>query len=74
MKGTISYVLCYIAQNKELRYNIEILNWQFFFNSDICFPKNMDYLYLNISDKNENRKFFDDLDKINKYVTLNEVN
>jgi hypothetical protein len=74
MKGTISYVLCYMAQNKELRHSIEILDWQFFFNSDICFPKNMDYLYLNISDKNENRKFFDNLDKVNKYVILNEVN
>jgi rapamycin-insensitive companion of mTOR len=72
MKGTICYVLCYIAQNKELRHAIETLGWQFFFNSDICFPSNMDSLYLNTGERYENKKFFDDLDKINKYIQLND--
>ena len=71
MKGTISYCICYIAQNKELRHSIEALGWQFFFNSDICFPSNMESLYLNVGERYENKKFFDDLDKINKYIQLN---
>lgn len=73
MKGTISYILCYIAQNKELRQSIEQLNWQFFFNSDICFPKKMESLHFNFSEKFEDKKIFDNLDKINKYILLNDV-
>ena len=72
MKGTICYVLCYIAQNKDLRQAIETLGWQFFFNSDICFPTNMESLYLNVGERYENKKFFEDLDKINKYIFLND--
>lgn len=74
MKGTISYVLCYIAQNKEMRLPIENLGWQFFFDSDICFPSKMESLYLNTEERYENKKFFDDTDKINKYISLNDVN
>lgn len=72
MKGTISYILCFVAQNKELKLAIENLGWQFFFNTDICLPKNLDHLYLHTTEKFENKKVFDDLDKVNKYIILNE--
>jgi hypothetical protein len=73
MKGTISYLLCYVAQNKELKPYIENLGWEFFFNSDICVPKDMKLLYLNSGEKYENKKYFDHLDKVNKYILLYDV-
>ena len=73
MKGTITYVFCYISQNRELRNDIEILGWEFFFNSDICFPKNMKNLYLDSDAKFDNKKYFDAIDKINKYILLGDV-
>jgi hypothetical protein len=73
MKGTISYIFCYIAQNRELRSSIECLGWEFFFNSDICLPKDMKNLYLIKGEKFENKKYFDTLDKINKYILLSDV-
>jgi hypothetical protein len=73
MKGTITYVICYISQNRNLRENIENLGWEFFFNSDICFPKEMKNLYLDSGVKYENKKYFDAMDKINKYILLKDV-
>lgn len=73
MKGTICYVFSFISSNSCLKGNIEQLGWQYFFNSDICFPKDMSHLYLKITDKVENKKVFEDLDKINKQVSLNSV-
>ena len=55
MKGTICYVMCYIAQNKNLKTNIEE-SYDFFFNTDICFPKNMKELYMNSKTTYENKK------------------
>jgi hypothetical protein len=73
MKGTITYVFCYISQNRELRSCIQELGWEFFFNSDICFPKEMKNLQLDSGAKYENKKYFDAMDKINKYIPLNDV-
>ncbi len=73
MKGTISYIVCYAAQNEELKQSITQIGWQFFYNSNICFPSNMNSLYINGGELYENKKFFEDCDKVNKYVTLNEV-
>jgi hypothetical protein len=73
MKGTISYIINYAAQNDELRPAIGRIGWLFFYNSNICFPSNMNSLYLNGGEIYENKKFFEDCDKINKYITLNEV-
>lgn len=71
MKGTICYVMCYIAQNKNLRPYIEE-SYDFFFNTDICFPKNMKELYMNSKTTYENRQLKEDGEKINKYVVLND--
>lgn len=73
MKGTITYVFCYISQNRELRNVIENLGWEFFFNSDICLPKDMRNLYLDSGPKFESEKYFNAMDKINKYILLSDV-
>lgn len=71
MKGTICYVMCYIAQNKNLKTNIEE-SYDFFFNTDICFPKNMKELYMNSKTTYENKKLKEDGEKLNKYIVLND--
>ncbi len=74
MKGTICYLFCYISSNSEMKEYIKELGWEYFYNGDICFPTNMNDLYLSSQGAYENNKIFDDLAKVNKYVTLNEVN
>jgi hypothetical protein len=73
MKGTICYILSYIASNSEIKADIESLGWEFTFNSDICFPKNMNELFLDINSSYEDKKIESDLDRVNKFVTLQDV-
>jgi hypothetical protein len=73
MKGTICYIFSYMASNIELKPYIEELGWEFSFNSDICFPKDMSELFLNIEETYENKKVETDLDKVNKYISLSDV-
>jgi len=73
MKGTICYVLCYISTNKILKQTLDSLGWNYFFNTDICYPKNMKELYFDQTEKVEYKKNYDDFNKINRLITLNEV-
>jgi hypothetical protein len=74
MRGTICYVFAFISTNSELKQDIENLNWQFFFNSDICFPKaDYSYLFLDINEKFENTKIYENLNKLNKVLILSDV-
>ncbi len=73
MKGTICYLFCYMSYNSEMKEFIKELGWEYFYNGDICFPIDMNDLYLSNHEAYENKKVFDDLAKINKYVSLNEV-
>ena len=72
MKGTISYVLCYISQNKSLKKFLENKNYNYFFNTDICYPKDMNELYMDNSTTYDNKKLKEDGEKINKNVILND--
>jgi hypothetical protein len=73
MKGTICYIFCYISSNSDMKDYIKELGWEYFYNGDICFPRNMNDLYLSNHEPYENKKIFEDLNKVSKYVTLNEV-
>lgn len=73
MKGTICYVMCYISNNKDLKPELESLGWNYFFNTNICYPKNMKELYFNQSEKIENEKNYEDFNKVNRHISLNEV-
>ena len=73
MKGTICYVLCFISTNKELKQEIETLGWNYFFNTDICYPKNMKELYFTQTEKVEYKKNYDDFNKVNRLINLSEV-
>ena len=72
MKGTISYVLCYISQNKTLKTFLENNNYNYFFNTEICYPKDMKELYMDNSSSYENKKLKEECQKINKYVILDD--
>ena len=72
MKGTISYILCYISQNKTLKTIIENNNYNYFFNTEICYPKDMKELYMDNSTSYENKKLKEECQKINKYIILND--
>ncbi len=73
MKGTICYVLCYISTNRSLKKEIESLGWNYFFNTNICYPKNMKELYFEQTEKIEYKKNYDDFNKINRLIILSEV-
>ena len=46
MKGTIYYILCYISQNEQIK-NLLNEQYYYFFNTDICFPKNPQEIFIN---------------------------
>ena len=72
MKGTICYILCYISQNKNLKNIIENNNYVYYFNTEICYPKNINELYIDNTFIYENKKIKENYDKINKFINLNE--
>ena len=71
MKGTILYILCYISQNKNLKYIIDSYNYSYFPNTDICYPNDMKDIYMEKKEYYINRKLNDEISKINKFITLN---
>ena len=71
MKGTICYIMCYISQNKNLKHRIE-KTYDFFFNTDICIPKNLNDIYINSRHSYENKKLKEDSEKINKQIILTD--
>ena len=74
MKGTICYVLCYISTNRSLKKEIESLGWNYFFNTNICYPKNMKEIYFAQNEKIEFNKYSNDFNIVNRQINLNEVN
>ena len=70
MKGTISYILSYISQNKKIKNTLETYDYSYFFNTDICYPNNIREIYLDIKPNFINRRLNEEVDKLNKLVTL----
>jgi hypothetical protein len=74
LKGTICYVFCFISTNTKLKTEIEALGWTYFFNTNICYPRNMKEIYFSQNEKIEFTKYSDDFNIINRQINLNEVN
>ena len=70
MKGTISYILSYISQNKIIKNILESYDYSYFFNTDICYPNNIREIYLDIKPNFINRRLNEEVDKINKLIKL----
>ena len=70
MKGTISYILSYISQNKNIKSILESNDYSYFFNTDICYPNDIREIYLDNKQNYINRKLNEEVDKINKLITL----
>ena len=70
MKGTISYILSYISQNKNVKNILESYDYSYFFNTDICYPNDIREIYLERRPNFINRKLNEEVDKINKLITL----
>ena len=70
MKGTISYILSYISQNKNIKNILESYDYSYFFNTDICYPNEIRDIYLERRPNYINRKLNEEVDKINKLITL----
>ena len=73
MKGTISYILSYISQNKIIKNILETYDYSYFFNTDICYPNDIREIYLDNKPNYINRKLNEEVDKINKLITLNST-
>ena len=70
MKGTISYILSYISQNKIVKNILETCDYSYFFNTDICYPNDIREIYLERRPNYINRKLNEEVDKLNKLITL----
>ena len=70
MKGTISYILSYISQNKIIKNILESYDYSYFFNTDICYPNDFREMYLEMKPNYINTKLNEEVDKINKLIKL----
>lgn len=62
-----------MSTNSKLKTEIESLGWNYFFNTNICYPKNMKEMYFDQNEKFEFTKYSDDFNIINRQITLNKV-
>ena len=70
MKGTISYILSYISQNKNVKNILESYDYSYLFNTDICYPNDIREIFIERKPNFINRKLNEEVDKINKLITL----
>ena len=70
MKGTIIYVLCFISQKPSIKEILKENGYNYFFNTDICYPNDLKSIYIDNTSSYENNKLKKDADIINKKVIL----
>jgi hypothetical protein len=70
MKGTIIYVLCFISQKPSIKNILKENKYSYFFNTDICYPNDLKYIFIDNSTCYENNKLKKDADIINRKVIL----
>jgi len=62
-----------MSTNKKLKAEIESLGWNYFFNTNICYPKNMKEIYFTHDTRNDFTKHSQDFNIVNRQITLTEV-
>jgi hypothetical protein len=72
MKGNIIYILCFISQKQSIKEYLKANGYSYFFNTDICYPNDMQKLYIDNSTCYDNNKIQKDEDIITKKITLNK--
>jgi len=60
-----------MASNPEIKNEIELSGWEFFFKSNICIPKNIDICFIDKQEKKKiDEKIFSDFDQITKFTPI----
>jgi hypothetical protein len=72
MKGNIIYILCFISQKQSIKEYLKLNGYSYFFNTDICYPNDMQKLYIDNSTCYDNNKIQKDEDIILKKITLSK--
>ena len=72
MKGNIVYILCFISQKPSIKEYLKINGYSYFFNTDICYPNDMNKLYIDKTTSYDNNKIKKDGDIINKKIVLSK--
>ena len=72
MKGNIIYILCFISQKPSIKEYLKSNGYSYFFNTDICYPNDMQKLYIDNSTCYDNNKIQKDEDIILKKITLSK--
>ena len=72
MKGNIVYILCFISQKLSIKEYLKLNGYSYFFNTDICYPNDMNKLYIDKTTSYDNNKIKKDGDIINKKIVLSK--
>ena len=73
LKGTILYLITFIAQNKHLREKLKKYNFDYFFNTNIGYPTIKNSLCIDKSFQYENQKLENDVTIIEYGIKLNPI-
>ena len=73
LKGSILYLISFIAQNKQLKEKLRKFNFEFFYDTNIGYPTIKNSLSIDKSIQYENQKLEDDVNIIEYGVKLNPI-
>ena len=73
LKGSILYLISFIAQNKKLKEKLRKYNFEFFYDTNIGYPTIKNSLSIDKSIQYENQKLEDDVNIIEYGVKLNPI-
>ena len=70
LKGNIIYILCFISQKNSIKEFLKLNGYSYFFNTNICYPNDINKLYIDNSTTYDNNEIKKDSDLINKKIVL----
>ena len=73
LKGSILYLISFIAQNKKLKEKLRKYNFEFFYDTSIGYPTLKNSLSIDKSIQYENQKLEDDVNIIEYGIKLNPI-
>lgn len=73
LKGTMCYLFSFISSSETMRNELTSYGWQYYFNTNICYPEKFDRIYIqSIEHSNGFSELLDKLNRINTRINLND--
>lgn len=73
LKGTMCYLFSYISSSETMREELASLGWQYYFNTNICYPEKFEAIHIqSIEHSNGFSDILDRMNRVNSKLCLSE--